>query len=105
ILGGGPGARARAFLNPGSAQSEVLPSKFVRRLQYGDVLRAEMAAAGGYGDPLERDPAAVGGASGQRKNTGGRCTVECGGGGDGGAKLDAAATALERRRRSGSHKR
>ncbi len=59
MLGGGPGACARAFLNPASAASEELPSKFVRRLKKDDVLRAEMAAAGGYGDPLERDPAAV----------------------------------------------
>jgi N-methylhydantoinase B len=59
ILGGRPGACARSFLNPASAACKSLPSKFVCRLQKNDVLRAEMAAAGGYGEPLERDPYAV----------------------------------------------
>ncbi len=59
VFGGEVGACAAAQLNPGTSQAEEMPSKFIRRLQRGDVLRAEMAASGGYGNPLERDPAAV----------------------------------------------
>ena len=59
VFGGEAGACARAWLNPGQANEETLPSKFTRRLQHNDVLRAEMAASGGYGDALERNPAAV----------------------------------------------
>lgn len=60
LFGGGSGAGARNVLNPGTRDEAELASKFVTRLKRNDVLRAEMAAAGGYGDPLERDPHAVG---------------------------------------------
>lgn len=59
LNGGGEGAAARAWLNPGTAQAIALPSKFIRTLGAGDVFRAEMAGSGGYGDPLLRDPIAV----------------------------------------------
>jgi N-methylhydantoinase B len=59
VRGGKPGAPARAVLNPGTPQEAPLPSKFIRTLRRGEVIRALMAASGGYGDPLERDPAAV----------------------------------------------
>lgn len=61
LFGGKPGAGARNVLNPGTASEAELASKFVTRLKRGDVLRAEMAAAGGYGDPFDRDPQAVAG--------------------------------------------
>ncbi len=59
VFGGADGACARAQLNPGTANSEALPSKFIRRLKRDDVLRAEMAASGGYGNAYGRDPGAV----------------------------------------------
>lgn len=59
LHGGGEGAAARAWLNPGTDRAEVLPSKFIRTLHAGDVFRAEMAGSGGYGSPLERDPERV----------------------------------------------
>lgn len=59
VFGGRPGATARSYLNPDRPAREALPSKFMRQLMKGDVLRVEMAASGGYGDPLERDPHAV----------------------------------------------
>lgn len=59
IFDGEDGACARAYLNPGTDHAQVLPSKFIQRLERGDVLRAEMAASGGYGNPFERDPDAV----------------------------------------------
>ncbi|MGR7994559.1 hydantoinase B/oxoprolinase family protein [Xanthobacter sp. ZOL 2024] len=59
LFGGGGGAHARSILNPGTAAEEALPSKFTRRFNAGDVLRFEMAGAGGYGPAEERDPAAI----------------------------------------------
>lgn len=59
LFGGGPGAGAAAMLNPGTADEEALPSKFTRRFKRGDVLRFEMAGAGGYGRSEERDRANV----------------------------------------------
>ncbi|PMR76484.1 hydantoinase B/oxoprolinase family protein [Billgrantia endophytica] len=59
LFGGGPGAGGRLTANPGTEREEALPSKFIRHFQRGDVLRAEMAAAGGYGAPAERDRAAI----------------------------------------------
>jgi len=57
--GGGAGAAARAWLNPGTHARMPLPSKFIRVMQTGDVFRAEMAGSGGYGVPTDRDPRAV----------------------------------------------
>ena len=59
LFGGGSPPPARNLLNPGTPAEAPLPSKFVRRFAAGEVLRAEMAGAGGYGDPREREPAAV----------------------------------------------
>ncbi|WP_238123194.1 MULTISPECIES: hydantoinase B/oxoprolinase family protein [unclassified Xanthobacter] len=59
LFGGEGGAHARSILNPGTAAAEPLPSKFTRRFNAGDVLRFEMAGAGGYGPAEERDPAAI----------------------------------------------
>lgn len=56
LFGGGPGAGARSILNPDTPEAADLPSKFTRRFRAGDVLRFEMAGAGGYGDPAKRDP-------------------------------------------------
>jgi N-methylhydantoinase B len=78
VFGGEGGACARAQLNPGTAQAEVLPSKFIRTLQRDDVFRAEMAASGGYGNPFERDPAAVVRDVVERKITAGRALEKYG---------------------------
>ncbi|GBD49872.1 hydantoinase B/oxoprolinase family protein [Methylopila sp. Yamaguchi] len=59
LFGGGPGSSASNTLNPGTERQAALPSKFTRRFNAGDVLRVEMAGAGGYGAPSERDPEAV----------------------------------------------
>jgi N-methylhydantoinase B len=59
LFGGEGGARAKSVLNPGAANEEALPSKFIRRFNAGDVLRFEMAGAGGYGPNEERDPALI----------------------------------------------
>ncbi|AHF76592.1 Hydantoinase B/oxoprolinase [Sodalis praecaptivus] len=59
LAGGGPGGGARNVLNPGQDSEQDLPSKFIRLFNQGEVLRAEMAGAGGYGDPRLRDPAAL----------------------------------------------
>lgn len=58
LFGGRPSAPPRLVLNP-ATDAKILPSKFVRILKGGDVLRAEMAGSGGYGDPFERDPQEV----------------------------------------------
>ena len=52
--GGGPGSRSYNILNPDS-NMEILPSKFLRTLNKGDVYRCIQSGAGGYGDSLERD--------------------------------------------------
>lgn len=59
LFGGSSGAGAVSILNPGTAAQEALPSKFTRRFKAGDVLRFEMAGAGGYGPASERDPSAI----------------------------------------------
>ncbi len=58
LQGGKPGQPGVSILNPGPDQ-EVLHSKGIYRLKYGDVLRTQVASSGGYGDPLERDPERV----------------------------------------------
>lgn len=59
LFGGGAGGGASNTLNPGAENEEALPSKFTRRFKAGDVLRVEMAGAGGYGAVSERDPEAI----------------------------------------------
>ena len=58
LQGGQPGRLCRSVLNPGPGE-QVLPSKTGLTLRRGDVLRHELAGAGGWGDPLERDPLLV----------------------------------------------
>jgi N-methylhydantoinase B len=58
LYGGKPGRKARNVLNPGT-DHQVLPGKVTRTVKQGDIIRYEMAGAGGWGDPLERDPARV----------------------------------------------
>jgi N-methylhydantoinase B len=59
LQGGSHGRVGRNVLNPDSAKEEKLPGKFTRTVKRGDVLRYDMAGAGGWGDPLDRDPARV----------------------------------------------
>lgn len=58
LNGGRPGRLCRSVLNPGTEQ-RILPGKTLLTIRRGDVLRHELAGAGGWGDSLERDPAAV----------------------------------------------
>jgi N-methylhydantoinase B len=55
LYGGGPGRASMNYLNP-DQENRVLPTKVTMNIQRGDVLRHELAGAGGWGDPLERDP-------------------------------------------------
>lgn len=59
IFGGQGGTAASTWRNPDANDREKLPSKFIRDFRSGDLIRAEMAAAGGYGDPLERSLDAI----------------------------------------------
>ena len=58
LYGGRPGRLGRNVLNP-DADNEPLPGKLTRTIRRGEVLRYEMAGAGGWGDPLERETARV----------------------------------------------
>jgi N-methylhydantoinase B len=58
LYGGRPGRLGRNLLNP-DADNEPLPGKLTRTIRRGEVLRYEMAGAGGWGDPLERETARV----------------------------------------------
>jgi N-methylhydantoinase B len=59
LEGGGPGARARAYIVRADGTREDLPSKKMIVLRPGDQLWEYIAGGAGYGDPLERDPGAV----------------------------------------------
>jgi N-methylhydantoinase B len=59
LHGGKPGKPSRNVLNPGRPDEVLLDSKITREIRKGDVVRYEMAGAGGWGDPLERDPERV----------------------------------------------
>ncbi len=58
LAGGGPGRRSRNVLNPGPHE-KLLAAKTTLHVSHGDVLRHELAGAGGWGNPLARDPQAV----------------------------------------------
>jgi N-methylhydantoinase B len=58
LAGGLPGAPGRCVLNPGPGE-KILPSKFLTKMQAGDVFRAEMPGSGGHGQPLDRALRAV----------------------------------------------
>jgi len=59
LEGGGPGARAHAYIVRADGTREELPSKKMIVLHPGDQLWEYIAGGAGYGDPLERDSAAV----------------------------------------------
>ncbi len=54
LYGGNPGKPSWNFLNP-DTENRLLTAKLTMDIRAGDVLRHEMAGAGGWGDPLERD--------------------------------------------------
>ena len=53
ICGGHEGTILHAIVNPDTENREVYKSTF--KLKKNDVIRIQMAGAGGYGEPLERD--------------------------------------------------
>jgi N-methylhydantoinase B/oxoprolinase/acetone carboxylase alpha subunit len=59
LEGGGPGARAHAYIVRADGTREELPSKKMIVLHPGDQLWEYIAGGAGYGDPLDRDPAVV----------------------------------------------
>jgi len=58
LYGGRAGQVGRTIYNPDS-KIEYMPGKFTRTFYCNDVLRYEIAGAGGWGDPLERGPLRV----------------------------------------------
>ena len=58
LQGGSPGSPSLNILNPGSTE-KLLPTLAQVQLGHDDVIRHEMAGAGGWGDPLEREASAV----------------------------------------------
>jgi N-methylhydantoinase B len=58
LAGGQPGHNCRTILNPGPDERH-LPGKTYLTLKEGDVLRHELAGAGGWGNPFDRDPERV----------------------------------------------
>lgn len=58
LFGGLSGKVGRTLLNPG-ADEEVLHAKGSYELKAGDLLRFELAGAGGYGDPFDRSEESV----------------------------------------------
>jgi N-methylhydantoinase B len=58
LYGGQPGKPSMNYMNP-EAENRPLPAKVTVQIKRGDVLRHELAGAGGWGDPLDRDPSAV----------------------------------------------
>jgi N-methylhydantoinase B len=59
LFGGASGAPGRTYLNPGTPEAATLPSKFIRTLRRGEVLRGELPGSGGWGNAAERDPTTV----------------------------------------------
>ena len=58
LAGGHPGSTVATYLNPDGERVDM-PSKWLKELKKGDVVRVELSGAGGFGDPFERDPEAV----------------------------------------------
>ena len=58
LAGGGPGSASNVELVSGG-EARQLPTKFVRRIRHGEVVKLRIPGAGGHGDPLERDPRCV----------------------------------------------
>lgn len=59
LSGGQPSAVSEVWLNPGTPEEELLPSKFVRTLKTGDLVEIRYPGGGGWGEPLNREPARV----------------------------------------------
>ena len=59
IRGGQASAPSQVFLNPGTPEEELLPTKFARTFKAGDVVEVRHPGGGGWGDPLDRDPLLV----------------------------------------------
>jgi N-methylhydantoinase B len=59
LAGGHPGRAGRNVFQPDTPDEQPLPGKFIRTLRRNEVVRLEIAGAGGWGDPLARDPAHV----------------------------------------------
>jgi N-methylhydantoinase B len=59
LQGGQASAPSQVLLNPGSPREELLPSKFARTFNAGDVVEVRHPGGGGWGDPLDRDPPQV----------------------------------------------
>ena len=58
--GGGPGRTGDLTVNPGTAEENLLPTRYADYpLKEGDIFRLESPGGGGLGDPFERDPAKV----------------------------------------------
>jgi N-methylhydantoinase B len=58
LSGGQPGRLCRNLLDAGDGP-QPLPAKTALVIHRGDVLRHELAGAGGWGNPLDRDPERV----------------------------------------------
>jgi len=58
LYGGYPGEPSANVWDPEGAATKM-PPKFTETIRRGEVVRHEVAGAGGWGDPLERDPDAV----------------------------------------------
>jgi N-methylhydantoinase B len=58
LFGGTAGRPARTLINPGPDE-QVVHGKQSREVAYGDVVSFQQSGAGGYGDPFTRDPARV----------------------------------------------
>ena len=58
LYGGQPGKPSQNTFNP-DGENRALPSKVTMTIKRGDVLRHDLAGAGGWGDPLERTPSRV----------------------------------------------
>ena len=59
LRGGMPGGRSRFIVNPGTADSEDMPSSARLHLEAGSTFSVQPPGGGGYGDPRKRDPAAL----------------------------------------------
>jgi len=59
LRGGMPGGRSRFIVNPGTADSEDMPSSARLHLEAGNTFSVQPPGGGGYGDPRKRDPAAL----------------------------------------------
>ena len=59
LAGGGPGAKSRFLLAPGTPDERQMPSSFRETFPAGTVFSLQTAGGGGYGDPAARDAKAI----------------------------------------------